>query len=137
MKLLSFALVFALLSCSSQKEISEEEKLAMATDACLEDIEASATWGECNVKRTIYDRAEELQQCEDLAGKLKKQDRPMVLQIHVRPNGKVKQVKADPNGFQNPPLEACLAKEISKLRFAAPPKGAKPVINFPYLGANR
>jgi hypothetical protein len=56
-----------------------------------------------------------------------------MLKIRIRPDGTVRDVAADDSVHPaNKKLEACLAKEIGRLRFAKPPRGVKPVVYFPY-----
>lgn len=131
------ALVLLATACSSTPMKSEEELIeeeaAAATDACLKDPALARSWGECNVKRTIFDRMDQIGACQKKHGKPAKPgdvSGAMLLTIHLKQDGRVQNVKAEQS--KNKPLEACLGKEISKLKFASPPKGVKPVIYFPY-----
>lgn len=131
---LSLLSLLFLAACASQPSVQEqEEAAAKATDECLADSALAKEWGECNVKRTIYDRMEAIGACQRKFQKGSAKGDTLMLKIRVRPNGSVRDVRADENVRPvNKPLEACLAKEIGKLKFAAPPKGVKPIIYFPY-----
>jgi hypothetical protein len=126
--------LFALLSlaaCSTAPTAQEqEEKAAEATDLCLANPAMAKTWGECNVKTTIFQRAEGIGQCQTKHGKAKGET--LMLKIRLKQNGKVRNVWAEDGSAKNKPLEKCLSKEISRLQFAAPPKGVNPVIYFPF-----
>jgi len=133
MKFVSLSLLLLLAACSSTPEVTDEEQAAQvaaeATDQCLANPALAKAWGECNVKATIFGRMEGIGACQMKHGK---NNASMMLKISVRPNGRVKGVRAEDGAAKNRPLEKCLAAEISRLHFAAPPKGVKPVIYFPY-----
>jgi len=133
MKFVSLSLLLLLSACSSAPEVTEEENAAKAaaeaTEQCFANPELAKAWGECNVKKTIYGRMEGIGACQMKHGQ---NNAAMMLKISVRPNGRVKEVRAEDGAAKNRPLEKCLAAEISRLHFAAPPEGVKPVIYFPY-----
>jgi hypothetical protein len=108
----------------------EDAKLAEATDQCLAHPELAKAWGECNVKTVIFQRKGGIGQCQ--AKYALKKDETMMLKIRLRPNGRVRNVWAEEGAPKNKDLERCLAKQISRLKFAAPPKGVSPVIYFPF-----
>jgi hypothetical protein len=129
----SLLALLLLVSCSSTPTIEEqEEKAAKSTDQCLANPQLAKTWGECNVKTTIFRRADAIGQCQAKHGKSNPQTETLMLKIRLRPNGKVRNVWAEDGSAKNKPLERCLSQEISRLRFAAPPKGVDPVIYFPF-----
>ena len=131
---LSLISVLFLAACASQPSVEEQEAAAAkATDECLADSALAREWGECNVKRTIYARMAAIGECQRKFHKGSRPGDTLMLKIRVRPNGRVKDVRADENVRPvNKPLESCLSKEIGKLQFAAPPQGVKPIIYFPY-----
>lgn len=131
---LSLLSVLLLAACSSQPSVEEQEAAAAkATDECLADSNLAREWGECNVKRTIYSRMEAIGDCQRKFHKGSRPGDTLMLKIRVKPNGRVRDVRADENVRPvNKPLESCLSKEIGKLQFAAPPKGVKPIIYFPF-----
>ena len=126
--------LFLFAACASAPAtVERDEKQAAATDACLANPALAKRWGECNVKRVIYDHAKELGACQAQNGAEAKEGDTLMLKIRLRPDGKVRDVRADPSvRSPNRALEACLARTIVRLQFAAPPKGVKPVIYFPY-----
>jgi hypothetical protein len=131
MKKLFLLLPLFLIACSSApSESPEEETLAQATDECLANPKLAKSWGECNVKSTIYDRMDVIMGCQTKHGIGKRESIQFL--IEVKPNGGVKKVSANKNENKNQLLEDCLKVEIGKMKFASPPKGVKPVINFPY-----
>ncbi len=131
MKLALLFLSFLLISCaSSSPEVEDSERLAEATDSCLADPQLAKAWGDCNVKTTIYDRMDVIMACQTQHGSGKRDS--IQFEIEVNAKGGVKKVGATNNLNKNLPLESCLKKEIEKMKFAAPPKGVKPVIQFPY-----
>jgi hypothetical protein len=128
---LSFLALLSLAACSTTPSAEEQaEQAAQATDECLANPGLAKGWGECNVKSTIFQRAEGIGQCQAKHSKAKGET--VMLKIRLKPNGKVRKVWADEGTARNKPLEACLAKEISGLQFSAPPKGVNPVIYFPF-----
>jgi hypothetical protein len=128
---LSLLALLSLAACSTTTSTQERaEEAAEATDECLANPAMAKTWGECNVKTTIFQRAEEIGQCQAKHGKAK--EGTLMLKIRLKPNGKVRNVLAEDGSAKNKPLEKCLTQEISRLQFAAPPKGVNPVIYFPF-----
>lgn len=127
----SLIALLSLAACSTTPSTEEQaEKAAEATDACLANPAMAKVWGECNVKTTIFQRAEGIGRCQAQHGKAKGET--LMLKINLKKNGKVNKVWAEDGTARNKPLESCLSKEISSLQFAAPPKGVKPVIYFPF-----
>jgi hypothetical protein len=130
-RILGLLALLSLAACSSTPTIEEqEEKAAAATDECLANPAMAKTWGECNVKATIFQRAQGIGQCQTKHAKAKGET--LMLKIRLRQNGKVRNVWAEEGSARNRPLEKCLSKEISRLQFATPPKGVNPVIYFPF-----
>lgn len=130
-------LLLILAACSgTQDEIltdSEAEAEARATQECLENPELSREWGECNVKKTIYNRMPRIRNCYQKQASAKYDFRgDLILKIRVFPSGKVREVKVEEGSLKNKMLSSCLVREISRLRFAKPPKGINPVIYFPF-----
>lgn len=128
---LSLIALLSLAACSTTPSAEKEaEQAAEATDECLANPAMAKSWGECNVKTTIFQRADGIGQCQSKHGKAKGET--LMLKIRLKQNGKVKNVLAEDGSAKNKPLEKCLSQEISKLQFAAPPKGVNPVIYFPF-----
>lgn len=123
-------LLAALAACSgstpSGENATAEEQNAADTDRCLDNPELARTWGDCNVKHTLYLRSEELAKCRKLAPG---QKGVAHLILEVRANGSVKSAKASGDG--NAKLRGCLSRVMRKLRFAPPPNG-KASIDIPY-----
>lgn len=134
MRILSLSLLLLLTACSTTPSGTEEEldaQAAEATDQCLANPELAKTWGECNVKKTIFSRMSAIGDCQMKHVKSPGQE-ALMLKIRLKANGKVRDVKAEDGTAKNRGLEKCLSQEISKLQFAAPPKGVSPVIYFPF-----
>lgn len=129
---LSLIALLSLAACSTAPSTEDraEEAAAEATDECLANPAMAKSWGECNVKTTIFQRAEGIGQCQAKHGKAKGET--LMLKIRLKQNGKVRNVWAEDGSAKNKPLEKCLSQEISRLQFAAPPKGVNPVIYFPF-----
>jgi len=131
-----FATVFALTACATSPEKPAEvdaAAAAQATDTCLSNPALAEQWGECNVKHTIYGSRAAIAACQAKFAKASKTGGVLMMKIRIKPDGFVKEVAADDSVYPaNKKLEACLAREIGKLRFAKPPKGVKPVVYYPY-----
>jgi hypothetical protein len=128
MRIITALSILILASCSAAPVQDEETRAAEATDQCLANPELSREWGECNVKKTLFDNKEAIAGCQQRFGK---SGESIMLQIRLRPDGRVRSVEAEEGRPRNRNLERCLFREISKLRFAAPPAGVKPVVYFP------
>lgn len=128
MRSLFLPLCFLLVSCAGSST-SEESRNEPSTDVCLADSNLSQEWGECNVKKTIYDNMDALRGCQAQAKA--NAGKTMMLKIRLRPNGAVRSVRPEAGSVRNRPLETCLKNAFAKVQFAAPPKGVKPVIYFP------
>lgn len=127
MKFLLVGLSLLLFSCAGSKPESEEETVpGIGAEACLEKPELAKAWGECNVKKTIYDRRVQIASCV----KENKGKKESVLNLKLQPDGKVKEVEFEESAKYKRAVP-CLKKEFSKLKFAAPPKGVNPVIMYP------
>lgn len=123
--------VAALSSCAgSSPEQQEAERMAQATDECLANPELAKTWGDCNVKTTIYDRMDRIMRCQTEHGSKTRDSIEFELELNAK--GLPRRVNALSNANKNVALENCLKKEMMKMKFATPPKGVKPVIQFPY-----
>lgn len=71
--------------------------------------------------------------CQRTHGRNVKAGDALMLKIRIKPDGSVRDVKADESVRPtNKKLEACLGKEIAKLKFAKPPRGVKPIVYFPF-----
>ncbi len=129
-------LSFALAACSTTKDDiltdDQEEAQAAATEECLNNPELAKSWGECNIKRTIFQRLPKIRSCYEKEGKKADYHGDLILKIRVRPTGFVRDVKVEEASLKNKMLSSCLVKEISKLQFAKPPKGINPVIFYPF-----
>lgn len=137
MRVLSLlCLSLLLVACSSTKDEilteEQEEAQAAATEECLEHPELAKGWGECNIKRTIFDRIPQIRACYEKGSKNFDFHGDLILKIRVRPTGKVRDVKVEEASLKNKMLSSCLVKEIGKLQFAKPPKGINPVIFYPF-----
>lgn len=130
MRKLFFLALFALTACSTTPSEPSEAELAEATDECLSNPKLARAWGECNVKSTIYQGSDGIARCQKAHAKANSET--LMLKIRLKQDGKVNKVWAEEGTAKNKPLEGCLRKEISKLQFAAPPKGVDPVIYFPF-----
>lgn len=139
-KLFLIALFFALTSCAGSSQVEEESnstdniqgQTGTAAD-CAKDSAASKVWGECNVKKTIYKRTLQIRECLQFERNTDdKKVRELLFKIHLLPTGKVSKVFVEGVDPQEKLLSRCLVKEISRLHFAAPPVGVKPVVYFPF-----
>lgn len=129
---LALGLTLSFAACSSSPsgpDIDETENAAPSTDECLAKPALAETWGECNVKKALFNRAEQIQSCHQKSKM--RAGGTLMLKITVRPNGRVRSVRPEEGGPRNKALEKCLGKALSDLRFARPPEGVKPVIYFP------
>jgi len=132
--LFSLFSVLALSACSSSTERASEAPLSeqeasVNTDACLDNPELSRSWGDCNVKHTLFLEADGLAACRKLAPKAKAGS--LNFELQVKSDGKVRNAKARPKS-KFPKLEACIVKVMKRLQFAAPPSGKEPVITVPF-----
>lgn len=123
-----FLALIVLSACSSSEPREEEAPAETSTDACLANPARAAEWGECNVKKTIYDNMDKLRACQS---KGSTGGATLMLKIQVNPTGHVRRVRPESGGPRNRPLEACLKRVFTTVKFAPPPKGVKPVIYFP------
>lgn len=122
----AIVLSICLFSCAGKQEIESEEPMVGA-ETCLENPEMAKDWGECNVKKTIYDAKEKITSCT----KSSKLNRETVLKIKLHNNGRVKEVLLEDALEKNKKISQCLHREISKLKFAPAPQGVKPIIMYP------
>lgn len=120
------ALAICLSACAGKTETEAEEPMVGA-ETCLENPEMAKEWGECNVKKTIYDAKDKISSCT----KTSKLNRETVLKIKLHNNGRVKELLLEDSVEKNKKVAQCLHKEISKLRFAPAPQGVKPIIMYP------
>lgn len=124
-------------ACSSQKDniLTHEEQDANTakTKNCLEHPELAAAWGECNVRKVIYEKVPKIRACYEKE-KDKNYDKSgdLLLKIHVRSNGRVRDVQIAEGSLKNKMIAGCLLKELQKARFARPPVNLQPVIYFPF-----
>ncbi len=123
-------LLGSLAACSSSERSPDEpmtaEEAAAHTDECLDHPELSKTWGDCNVKHTLFEKSAALSRCRKASPKAKG---TVNFQLHVHSNGTVKSVK--PLGGSGKHTY-CVVKVMKGLRFAPPPAGKEPVITIPY-----
>ncbi len=135
MRYVLFLSLFALAACSSStperaENASDTEQVAAEnTNNCLDNPELARTWGDCNVKHTLFDAAAPLAACRKLAPKAKAGN--LNFELQVIKGGKVKYAKAKSKS-NYPKLEACISKVLKGLKFAEPPTGKEPVITVPY-----
>lgn len=122
--LLSTLLIFT--ACASSPPPAEKEE-AGSIDNCLAHPELADAWGECNVKKTIYDNLPRIRSCVENS----KSKGTMMLKISLKPNGAVKSLRPEAGGPRNKLLEKCLSRAFNRVKFATPPAGVKPVIYFP------
>jgi hypothetical protein len=118
-------------ACAGKKTDNTEATAEPSTDACLANSNLAAEWGECNVKRTIFDNMEALRSCQSKHVASSSNGATMMLKISLLASGKVKKVRPEAGGIRNRPLESCLSKAFANVKFAAPPLGVKPIIYFP------
>lgn len=133
--LLSFLVLPACASVDLEKKHEEEAAAAAeATDTCIANPALAQKWGECNVKSTIYNSRAAIGACQRRFAKEKASGAALMLKIRIGAEGAVKDVTVDDSVHPaNKRLESCLTREIRKLRFAAPPKGVKPIVYYPYV----
>jgi hypothetical protein len=134
MRFLPLVMVLALTACSSSTERAPEaplteEQAAEQTDQCLDNPELARSWGDCNVKHTLFLEADALAACRKNAPKAK--SGVLQFELQVKADGKVRSAKAKSKS-KFPKLEKCLVGVMKKLQFAAPPSGKEPVITVPY-----
>ncbi len=109
---------------------AEEKHSAADTDRCLDNPELARTWGDCNVKHTVYLEADTFAKCRKTAPTAKG---TVNFQLRVKADGSVRSAKALGEKGNKGKLVACLSRAMKKLQFAAPPKGKEPTITVPYL----
>ncbi|MGE3260486.1 MAG: AgmX/PglI C-terminal domain-containing protein [Bacteriovoracia bacterium] len=126
MRALLLLSLFFLTACAGSKSSNDAQE--PSTDECLSNSAAGDAWGECNVKKTIYQNMDKLVACQE---KNPTKGGTMMLKISLKTNGVVKKVRPEAGTVRNRPLEACLSKAFARVKFAAPPEGVKPVIYFP------
>lgn len=127
-------LIFAACSSSpsttperAESAAPEEKTAASQTDQCLDNPELAKSWGDCNVKSTVYLASGKLAKCRKASPDAKG---TVSFEVRIRPDGTVKSAKA--LGGKHGKHTACVARVLRKLRFAAPPKGKEAVITVPY-----
>ena len=132
MRLYPWFAVLLLAACSSTPERAEhsapeEKKAASQTDQCLDNPDLARSWGDCNVKQTVFLASTDLAACRKASPAAKG---TLNLELRIKGDGFVKSAKAvsGPKGK----LSACVAKVMKKLRFAPPPNGKTAKINVPY-----
>ena len=128
-------LVLFLAACSSQKDqiLTEEEQNEneQKTINCFHNPELWGVWGECNVRKTIYDRLPKVRGCYEKQ-KNYTYEGDILLKIHVRTNGRVREIQIAEGSLKNKMLSTCLLTELQKARFAKPPKNITPIVYFPF-----
>ena len=136
--------LFIFASCSSTPEVVDEENITNvnsdivtgktgSAEDCVKNPALSKVWGECNVKKTIYKRTLQIRDCLQFERSGEgKTIRELLFKIHLLPTGRVSKVFVEGVDPQEKLLSSCVVKEISRLRFAAPPAGINPVIYFPF-----
>ena len=136
MRTFIFLPLFALITaCSSNQPAPErsesappeEKHAASQTDQCLDNPELSRSWGECNVKHTVYLASDQLEKCRKANPSAKG---TVNFDLRIKADGKVKSAK--PEGGKHGKHTACVAKVLRKLQFASPPKGKEATISVPY-----
>jgi hypothetical protein len=134
-KILALCLPVVLLAaCSSSTPDHEssapisEKEAAAQTDSCLDNPDLSRSWGDCNVKHTVYLESAALAKCRKNAPHAKGS---VVFELRVKGDGHVKNAKVV-SGGGNGKLVACLQNVMKQLQFASPPKGKEATITVPY-----
>lgn len=133
MRLLLSASVFLLASCSSTPQRAkgspdEEKHAAKETDECLDNPELAKSWGDCNVKHTLYLAAGPFAECRERHPLARG---TVSFELAVKGDGSVRNAKAR-DARQSPKLVRCLSGAMRKLRFAPPPGGREAKITVPY-----
>jgi TonB family protein len=127
--------VLLLVACSSSEPTPEraetappaEQQAAAKTDACLDNPDLARSWGECNVKQTVYLASDQLARCRSP----KQHPKGTVnLELKVKADGHVRSARVV-NG-RHGKITACVARVMKSLRFAPPPKGKEATITVPY-----
>lgn len=128
--LFAAALLVTFAACSSSSETVPEgaspEERSAHTDECLDNPELSKTWGDCNVKHTLFQKSAELAKCRKANPKARG---TVDFQLQLRPDGSVKTVKPLGGAGQH---TYCVVRVMKKLKFAPPPSGKAPTITIPY-----
>jgi hypothetical protein len=125
--------LFLLAACSSSPPAPEhadsandsEQKAAARTDQCLDNPELAKSWGDCNVKNTVFSASAQLEKCRKAYPEAKG---TVSFELHVLPDGHVKSAKA--LGGHHGKHTTCVSRVFRKLQFAPPAKDA--VITVPY-----
>ncbi len=107
---------------------SEEKAAASETDDCLDNPELARTWGDCNVKHTLYSESAAFAKCRRIAPAAKG---TVTFELRVKGDGRVRGAKAL-GGNKSPKLVACLTNVMKQLQFAPTPKGNDSTIQVPY-----
>lgn len=115
-------LALGIIGCAGSPTDDEE----VGAETCLENPALAKKWGECNVKKTIYDRRKKLDACV----KYTKQPQESILKIKLFANGKVQNVVFE-DSLGEKKSAKCLKREFLKMKFAPPPSGVNPTIMYP------
>jgi hypothetical protein len=126
---------FFLVACSSSTPTPEraangtpqEKQAAARTDQCLDNPELAKSWGDCNVKNTVYMASSQLEKCRKNSPGA---HATVNFELHILPDGKVK--SANLLGAKHNKHTNCLARVFQKLQFAPPPNGYDATITVPY-----
>jgi hypothetical protein len=126
-------LAFLLTACSSNTAAPDraasappaEQKAAASTDQCLDNPELARSWGDCNVKSTVYGAEADLAKCRALAHHPKGE---VNFQLKIKADGSVRSAKVL-NG-RHGKLTNCVAKVFKKLKFASPGKDVAVTVPF-------
>jgi hypothetical protein len=115
---------------------TEAQQTAKVED-CLTSPLLSASWGECNVQKTVYDAMPKFQGCVQKAktGSYPA-DGEIDFGLKLYASGKVKSAKLVQGRTKNKKLNICLQKVMKKLQFAPPPEGTKPELTVPLNFSN-
>lgn len=137
MRAILFLSALFLVACSSATPPPTPERAADAsaadqaaaaqTQQCLDNPELSKTWGDCNVKSTVYLASDELAKCRQASPAA---TGTVSFELRIKPDGSVRSAKA--LGGKHGKHTACVARVFRKLRFAAPPQGKEARITVPY-----
>jgi hypothetical protein len=104
-----------------------DQAAAAQTEQCLDNPELAKTWGDCNVKSTVYLASEQLGKCRVASPKAKG---TVSFQLRIKPDGTVKSARA--LGGKHGKHTSCVARVFRKLKFAPPPQGKEAPITVPY-----
>jgi hypothetical protein len=130
-------------ACSGARPETREERetmaakeeaaaLAEATDECLDNEKLWNSWGDCNVKKAVFDQKGALTSCQKKFSLTQDPRDQIVMNVRVKTDGSVQWVKAASGRPRNLELEGCLTRALQRAKFAPPPQGKSPVVQIPF-----